>query len=187
MNIILYNKITKERIFKKYPRNDLEPIVGLSDDIIVYYVIESDKPNYDNRTHSLKFNEIWSDDIYEDKEHIKICYKNYYLSQLPNEIIIENLNNSVGDWIDNNYPLWEQNKHTGQILRLRLQKEKSEWDEFDIARYEWIINTADWVRSCRLKRDLYEYELMNNIIPDFIWDNRPDKPKILNNKNNKKQ
>lgn len=178
MKVIVLNKKTGDRIFKEYPRIDLDVILGLSKEYEIYGILEINKIPVNTDTHKLCFNEEWTDEPFDGIKHIKTYKKTYYSEVLSNNIIIEKLNTSVGEWIDSNYPFWEQNKHTGQILK--LEKDSNDWDEYDTARFNWIVDTANWARGCRELRDYKEKELIeNNIIPNFIWDNRPDKPEIL--------
>ena len=53
---ILFHKPTNT--FKTYPRNDDEPVIGLSSDFDVYDVVSEERPFYDSSTEFIKSKEI---------------------------------------------------------------------------------------------------------------------------------
>jgi len=180
MKVVQKDLITGKHTFIDYPRNDNKPVYGLSTNIKLYGIIIDNVPSYDTRTHFIKEIELFLDDPFSGMEHLSTYKKTFEIIQLSNEQIISNLNTYIGDHIDIAYPSWEQNKHTGQLLRLLFQKGQESWDEKDVARYGWIVATADWAKGCRLLRDQMEKDLIeNNIIPNFQWPERPIKPEIL--------
>lgn len=177
MEVIRHDKNTGETIKTKYPRIDLEPVVGLAENIEYYELI------YENIEHNI-FQILKPDDVIltSDKgTFLNIARQTYVIEQKSNDDIINILNSSVGSHIDNLYPLWEQNKHSGQIMRLVIGKEKTDWDEFDFARYNWIVDTANWAKTCREMRDEKELILKTKgIMPNLNdWPERPQKPEIL--------
>jgi hypothetical protein len=180
MQVVQKDLNTGNYKFVKYPRNDNQPVYGLSPNIKLYGIIIDNSYAYDFKTHYIKEVEIFTDDPFPGMEHLGTYRKTYELIQLSNEQIIENLNTFVGEHIDSRYPSWEQNKHTGQLLRLLFQLGQANWTEKDLARYTWIVSTADWAKGCRLLRDQMEKDFLENgIIPNFEWSERPLKPEIL--------
>lgn len=179
MKVIKKIVSTGEKNMIQYPRTDMGPIIGLDNDIKFYGIEETTIPDFDNKLYKLQVEEEWLDEPFNGLSHLGTYRKNYTIVPLSNDIIINNLNKSVGNWIDTEYPLWEQNKHTGQILRL-MQISSYERTDEENSRYNWIIATADWAKSCRELRDLKETQLISNgILPSFEWPLRPEKPENL--------
>jgi len=160
MKVLKRYKDTGKIEMVNYPRKDLGILIGLDENIEYYGIVENKRPNYEPNTHRLKLVEVLSDDAYEGKSHIKTFTKSYELEQLPNEIIIENLSNSVGEHIESNYPNWKQNKHS---LELQIGTTQE--------RIEYITSLFNWSKRCRTERDLKQSELLNkNILPTFDWE-----------------
>lgn len=163
MKVVRLNKKTGEKKVVGYPRYDLKPVVGLSEDIGFYGIIEEKRPDCDYKTHTIKTIETFSGEPFEGKSYIKTFTKSYELELLSNERIIQELNNSVGSHIDINYPNWKQNKHALEIQIGTTQE-----------RIDYITNLFDWAQRCRTERDLRESELINNSdLPSFEWEAMP--------------
>lgn len=172
---ILEDKETLDIV--NYPRHDNGIIEGLSDNIKFYHIIDNPPP-YDRLTHRL----IIDGYDFIETGHIGEAYKLYRLEQLTNDEIIANLNNSLGEHLDNNYPAYEETKHLAQILRLSLVKNKDTWNTQDNARFNYMLSMGDWQAKCRDERDRREEELINNgVLPSFEWDEKPDKPVLARN------
>lgn len=174
------NTDTSEKRKVKYPRNDYNPIYNIDSNIKYYAIVESEKPLHDSRTHRLVVHEDVIDEAWDGHDHIGVYNISYSVEQLPNDVIIQNLKDSVGQYIDEQYPYWEQNKHQAQIFRLLFEVGEANWDIYDQARFNWIHNLGNWARAQRNLRDQMEYELVEmGTLPDFIWEDRPEKPEIL--------
>jgi len=174
MNFIFYNTKTGIGTRKKYPRKDLEPIIGLSEDIKIYVIIEENQPRYDNNQYYLEKTESYTEEIYDNYEHIFIYRISWKPIEHPKPKIINNLNKSLGDYLDTEYPLWERTKHLAEKIEL-LNKDEHMLSESERERLELITGLDDWINRCRTERDVKEEEYVtNNVFPDFDnWDSRP--------------
>lgn len=147
---------TGEKIECFYPRSDKNKVVG--DTGHNYYFIEEDeRPKYDSKTQYLE-----PVDFLDIKK--KICVRSWVTINKPNDEIIQLLNSSLSEHLDNNYPLWKRIKHI-------REKEKGNSNK---GRKNYIESLQVWEDSCRAERDLREENLVkNNIIPSFEWDEIP--------------
>ena len=163
MKVLRLDKNTGDKKIVVYPRQDLKPIIGLDENITYYGIIEESRPVHDYRTHSLKTVETFNDDAFEELLHIKTYTKSYSIEQLPNETIISNLNNSVGNHLDSSFPMWKQIKYLKELANGITDERKAEVQPF-----------FDWQNKCREERDLKEDELLNdNKLPSFDWEVMP--------------
>jgi len=173
MDFIFYNTKTGVGVTKKYPRNDLEPIIGLSDDIKIYLILEERIPSYDQNRYFIKKNESYTDEIYENHEHIFIYRISWELIEFPKQKIINKLNDSLGNFLDSQYPMWERTKHLMEYME--LQNKKNGLNDEEMQRLEMIGYLNNWMNQCRAERDNKEKEFItNNIFPDlYDWEIRP--------------
>jgi len=175
MKYIVFNKKTKEqKILEAYPRKDIsEPLVGAED--IRMYVIIDKRPIFDENKSSLKIGEIeLTSDVYENHKHLLIANQLYDIIDYPKEVIINKLNTSLGNYLDEQYPLWERAKHAGEgnYILLDMIVGKNTTDQLD--RKLYIDSVYNWITKCRADRALREKEyLENDIFPSFEWDKRP--------------
>lgn len=181
MRILKRDNVTGQfEEIEKYPRSDMGEIYGLDEDV-TFYILEDEKPVYDQKTQKIENNGIdFLDENNSEHPALKRAIKQYITTDLPVNVIVENMNKSLGDHIDNKYPYWKQVKHTAEATRLFVEKGQGNWDEFDQLRFEYIMSKANWARSLRQERDQRELELRNNgIIPSFVWDDMPEKSEQL--------
>lgn len=179
MKFLLINKINGDQKVIDYPRNDKNPIVGLAENLEIFVISDEILP-YDNRLHNIQCTGYTLTESYDQEyTHLKIANSNWIIKEKLTNEIINNLNRSLGEYLDDNYPEWERSKHAGESLRF-VVKGQPNWTENDIKRISYIQATADWCRSCRLLRDQRELDLIiDNILPSFDWIERPNKSLLL--------
>jgi len=180
MIVIKYNKKTGEKDKVKYPAIWGDPVPNLDKDIVFYEIKELEKPSYDTNQFTIKekynLTEIEGD-------YLLICEVEYFLVEKPEAAIIQFLNNSVGRWIDGNggrdgngeYPLWEQNKHTGKAIRYMNVIMLGGTPTAEEKEYiDYITECADWAGECRTTRDAYEAEYKETgILPVISFNPKP--------------
>lgn len=154
-----------------YPNKDIsKPLLGATVDV---YKLVSESKEYNQMTHKLVNDGYeFTNEPYEGHEHIKIAKIKYSELQLSNEEIISKLNQSLGSFLDKNYPLWERAKHAGEGNYINWDKDNLTQEQLD--RKAYIDSIYAWITRCRLDRDNKENELLTNgILPDFNWEKRP--------------
>lgn len=146
----------------EYPCKDInKPAPGLVKGIEFYFINEAERPTPDSRLYTVKRTERLTEDVNESYPHLKNAYIDYEVVQLSNEKIIENLNSSLGQHLDTNYPIWKRIKHADELITGATTEREA-----------YIQSLKDWEQSCRDLRDLKEKELIeNNQLPDFNWPN----------------
>ena len=154
---------------KQYPRSDNEPIIDLDDNLEWFDIQTEAKPDYN----PYQYNCLPQLNIVDN-----VCIKRWNLIEKTEPEIVQGLNNAVGEWIDNKYPFWEQNKHSGKALRyantLILGQTPS---EYDLTYIQYITDCADWASQCRVKRDELENEYKTTgVLPEVIFPEKPIKP-----------
>lgn len=170
------NQQTGEQVTcSKYPRKNItEPIQGLVD-IKIYKIVDT-TPNYNPLLHKLEKKDFRiSEDLFESNKHLLIAYQEYDQIQLSADVIINNLNNSLGEFLDKSYPIWERIKHSGfgnYYLESKINGIITEEEE---EKRVMIDTLYSWITSQRELRDKKETELLTNgILPDFTWEARPN-------------
>lgn len=168
MEVIKLNKLTGEKRRANYPAIWPNKIIGLDENLEFFEIEQQSKPSY---------NPIQ----YELKEIVTIDVKaviSYEKTKKSDTHIILALNDSVGKWIDSNYPLWEQNKHTGKVLRYFNLINSGKTPTVQELRYiDYIQLCADWATECRDLRDEYQSIIENGEdLPIITWPIKPIKP-----------
>lgn len=162
-------------IKSKYPRKDIsekiEGLVGLE----IYKLVDN-KPIYEALSHKVvKTDIVLSEDIYGENKHLKIAYQNWELIKLSDNQIISNLNISLGNHLDTQYPIWERTKHAGfgsYYLESKMNNSITPEEEEERQKIDAMYN---WITTQRNERDDRENELVTNgTIPSFVWGERPN-------------
>ena len=112
MIVIKYNKETSEKVKVKYPAIWGKSVPNLDKNIVFYEIKELERPTYnpDQYTVKEKYN------LTEIKgEFLNICEVEYFLVEVSKDIVITNLNNSFGVWIDGVYPLYKRINDTDEV------------------------------------------------------------------------
>jgi hypothetical protein len=148
----------------EYPNDTMQPVDRLAAGIVYCIIETAEMPQYDVNTHTHKMVETLDFTPREDYPHMGTCRRSYEVYQLPNESIVAKLNNSLGEHLDSNYPLWQRQKHDDEIKYLEPTPE----------RIEYIKSLKIWEFGCRNDRDKREQELINNnTLPSFEWEPKP--------------
>jgi len=189
---IIKNKNTqKEKRWEKYPslhKTKLEGFDYVNNQMFI--VVEGDKPVYDNLTHRLSKTETFTDDFdanyfnliktfdeeaqaeVETKDYfMKICNITFETEPLANEIIIENMNNHIGTYLDNAYIPATRIKHIREAYNLEKLPTLTTEQQ---SRYNHITAKLNWLDTCREAQDVKILQLIENgEIPAFDWDEMP--------------
>lgn len=156
-----------------YPRHDMGEVIGLPPNHEYYIIKQAERPVYNPDIEFLRPLEILSEDRDNEFLHLKICYRDYEIVPHRKEVIIRKLNDSVGEHIENELPLWKQIKYIQKKLKL---KEKQNNSDDEIEELNYYNSLEEWADRCRIERDKREEDyLNNNIIPSFIWEGKPEK------------
>lgn len=88
MRIIRRYKDSGEYKQVKYPRYNMQPVEGLSDNI-EYYAVEDNIPAYDSETEYISRTTLdFTEDAHAEYTHIKIAVQDYEVKQRQTEEII---------------------------------------------------------------------------------------------------
>lgn len=171
----LHIKSTGEIIKKEYPRKDEKPVKGLNKDLQWLDLAIEPKPDFN----PIQFNLDYELNIVDG-----VCVQSWVLREKPQEEVIKGLNNAVGEWIDGNgnvnegqYPIWEQNKHSGKALRaLNKMLAGGTLTTSEQNYINYVQKCADWAAECRNLRDDYEATyLSEGQLPAVVFPNKPEK------------
>jgi hypothetical protein len=168
MNVIIYNKITKEKKEDHYPRIDIsEPIEGLDPNIEIYFIKENliENPNPDK--YFTTYTDVLTKNLHTTYTHIKLANRNYSLVEKNTPEIIQKLNDELASYLDTNCPEWERIK---LLSRISLNTKQNE--------HQYYKAVLQWLDDCRTERDIRENSyLTNNQFPKFNeWPVKPAKP-----------
>ncbi len=148
-----------------YPRNDYGLVVGLDEGIQYYYLEEIKPTNTNNDKYYLKDKEIvLTKEEHPEYIHLLKAIKEWELIEYSQAVVIQKLSNSLGEYLDSNYPTWKRTKH---LRELQGQPTKE--------REAYINSLFAWEDRCRLERDHREDNYINNnIFPDlYNWELMP--------------
>lgn len=152
-----------------YPHVDIsKPVVGLDKAIKYYFIEQADKPAFDADKSYLKPTQTLSTDVHPKYKHLLICYRGYEIIDYTQAAIIQKLNDSLGNHLDNEYPLWERQKHSDELA----------FGSPTTERKAYIESLKTWEFAQREERDNRESEyITNGVFPDLHnWESRPPKP-----------
>lgn len=175
MKVILRNLSTGEIKHVNYPRHDNGPVIGLSSNLR-YYVTENIDytDSFDSNLYHLKLHEEYTDEPSSTYPHIYVRRLWYELELNDVNQIIENLNNSVGDYLETCFPYWKQLKYLNRYVTLTEIQVESGLMSSEAIELEYIKSVRLWFDRVRLSRDEKEYNLVkNNVLPDFQWEAVP--------------
>lgn len=176
MIVLKYVKSTGEKIVCEYPVSDAhEPVYRLDDDIVYYKINNGVSPEINPAHSAIEYDFKLTENQSDQYPHLLIAKKIYTVVPLPNGKIISTLNDSVGEWIESNLPIWKQIKYVNKLAKLKAITNKTTDQTSEI---EYIESVFDWVDQCRNLRDQNELELTNKgIMPSFEWPIIPQKNK----------
>jgi hypothetical protein len=160
---ILRQNIGEEAKLAKYNRLDMEPIEGAVTEIKWYIVNEAEKPSI-NQFEFIKTNYETTDKPNEKYPHFFVANEVHTVERISDEQIIEQLNSSLGEWLDSNYLVPTQIKHLYELISNKASELKK----------QNVASLTTWQEQCRILRDQREADLFNSgILPELIWPNPP--------------
>lgn len=146
----------------KYVRSDLKPIQGAVD-IVKWYIVEETERPPSSQFETIEETFELTDDPNAEHPYFFKAIQVFTVTQIPNEAILQRMNDSLGRHLDDNYPLWKRQKHLYEVV-------KGSKD----SRVDYIQNLKDWEDRCRASRDQKESDLINNNqMPTFDWEPVP--------------
>lgn len=86
MEFIQYNTLTKEKKKVKYPRLDLQPIVGLPENIKYYVTVSTEQPTFNKDLQYLISTEELTTEYYLNYTHLLINKKDWIVKDLYSDI-----------------------------------------------------------------------------------------------------
>lgn len=177
MNVLLYNKITKQYRPIEYPRKDLKPILGDSEDNEYYFLERGSYPEeYNQIIHNVNSHIEFTEETLDNLPHIKKAKEFYTVTIKQPKEIANLLDRSVGNWIEAHHPVWKQVKYISRYIYLS-QLISSGNTSKEIENEILFLNDLDtWANTCRLLRDKKQKDWEDlEIIPTFEWPNPPKK------------
>lgn len=107
MKVIKHIISTGTKTKVDYPAIWGEPVIGLDPDINFYEIQEQPKPPYNPEQFTIS--EVWT--LTENVgEFLSVCEIGWQLTEKSQTEVINNLNRTFGEFIDNAYPLWQRIK-----------------------------------------------------------------------------
>lgn len=160
MNIGYYYKDTKAFEIKPYNGKDIsKPIENLDSNIVLYWINEVypliENPNKTRLSCEVK-NEF-TNETHKDYKHFKIVNRIHLTEEIPMEQVIDNLNQSYGNYLDEQYPQVERLNHSIELQAGTTQN-----------RIDYIKTLQAWLIDCKLDRKKrIENYIENGIFPSF--------------------
>jgi hypothetical protein len=173
--MVVISKIGNEIKEMLYPRMDIsEPVIdinkkkvggklvdidSLDESYQQLYFIQEIMPENTNihRYDCVRQEDILTDNFHPEYKHLKICMREWKLVEKSKEVVIDNLNQLYGQYLDCQYPQPVRISHI-----LELQSGTSE------SRKQYIESLQSWLLECKADREkrISEY-LENNLFPSF--------------------
>lgn len=131
-----------------------------SPDYIEIFWINEVYPEIDNinktRLSGVVKNE-YTNEIHKDYKHFRIVNRIHLTEEIPIEQVIENLNQSYGNYLDEQYPQVERLNHSIELQAGTTQD-----------RVDYIKTLQSWLIDCKLdrKKRIQDY-IENGIFPSF--------------------
>ena len=150
-----------------YPRFDFGVIDGCDEQ---YYILHeevqptiNEVAQYIIADNNIELTDI-SDNLYP---HLKIALKKWIVVDKSTEIILKEINDKFGAWIDEEYPIWQRIKHSDELQR----------NDLTPGRREYLKAMKAWELMCRDMRDNVEIDLLEN--DNIPCCNYPQKPQYV--------
>lgn len=158
---VLFKNIETDEVWEgNYPRKDIsEPVQGLSKDIEIYYINETKEDLINSLKYKLvKQKDNLSNDNHNEYKHLKLCNRNWIRVEKTKEEVISNLNSTLYNILDREYPLIERIKDSDEMIYGNPDNDK-----------ENIIRTKKkWEQDLRtLNRQRIKDYIENDIFPSF--------------------
>lgn len=138
-------------------------ISNLDSNLTAYRLIKATPIPFDSNTHELTISYNITSEIDSDTG-LDIANESLSTAQLPNDNIIVNINQSLKNHLDSNYPLSERCRHLNELNNPSI----------DIDRKTYIESIQAWEINCWIDMDnMIDNLVNNNILPTIEWDERP--------------
>jgi hypothetical protein len=154
-----------------------EPLEGKPNPDLKIFVIVENIPDYKSDFETISESDLQkTTEKFEGLDHLLIAYQNYTVNRFSNEQIITNLNNALGQHLDQ-IPTWKETKYSQYLFEFILKINSGEsLSDDEQTRYDYYNSIIAWKRRCRDERDLREKNLIeNNILPSLIFEEIPVK------------
>ena len=162
MKILRQNKGEQVRV-AKYCRNDMEPISDVTDEV-KWFILSASERTQINQFEILRTEFELTDKHHEKYPHFFIANEVHIIERISDDQIIEQLNISLGEWLDSNYLVPTQIKHLYEIMSNKAS---------DIKKAS-VTALTTWQEQCRALRDQRESDLFNSgTLPELTWPNPP--------------
>lgn len=162
---VLHDKETGVLIKKEYPRKDNKPVIGLDPKYEWLDLIIEPKPEHNHMQYAC----ISKLEIVES-----VVVESYYLQEKPQNVVLINLNKSLGEYLSTEYPEWQRIKHHVEANSMRWDIGLDNFTESDLIRYNYIQSLNTWINECRTLRDEYEQIYINDgQLPSVVWPTKP--------------
>lgn len=163
MNIIVKDKSTGSYSEIPYPNIDNVELEGLTDQYNLYTITHEERPDINENIGYLVDDIQFTEKKDDDYPFLLKAVKGFKVITHSHEEIITRLNESIGQYIENNYPLWKQTRDQWRIINN---------DE----RADYYKSLFQWADRLRAERDSRENDyIQNNIFPSFEWEPKPEK------------
>lgn len=178
MKYIIRNRETQKVIKElnsfptKYQGSPIEDFDYDNNEIFV--IVEEVRPDYDTNKSYLRKTITYTEDFQPGFYQVKVCRYDWKVVNHSKETVIQKLNESLGIYLDEQYPIWERIKHAGEGNYILLAMIEGDITQDQLDRKTYIDTVYDWITQCRADRDIRENEFVNNdIFPSFEWTDRP--------------
>ena len=153
-----------------YPNRSLVPLINHNGGEQFYEIVENERPQFDYRTHRVERVETYNDE--NIGELLPLWEVTYTLHQLSNEQIKANVEQTLGDYLDEVYPLWERIKHTSIGSEAMLSMIQG--NAYDTDSLAYVQGQLAWVTNCRQEaKDMIVELYTNGTLPSFNFSERP--------------
>ena len=157
-----------------YKRSDHGKILGFDyAKKTIYGIVEASKPTYEPLAYFLRAKDVFTTTPFSDYYNVLICNRGWGVTALDNDTIIENLNDSLGDFLDSNYPDWQRAQDNNDFSEINLAIAQGTATAAQLAEKARISALIAWLQGNRaLKAEKIE-ELGQGEIPNFEWNSKP--------------
>jgi len=172
MKVVRKNLDNGEVKVVDYPRHDTEPVYGLTGNVEFYLIERDTYPTEDARLYFIKELIECTEEQDEQLPHFKKAVIHYEVIRKPDWIIIDELNKSLGNYLDEHYPIWKRIKHTRELMEIG----SGDIDSEQADRLIYLNIWREWENTCRTERDEKERLLVEQgVTPEIdTWSYKPN-------------
>lgn len=152
-------KDSKEIKEIKYPAVDISTKIDLDEGISLYFIVEDTKPDYNQNFEYLKkADDQLIDEPHQEYKHLFVCKRSWIKVRYTDEQIIQTLNENLGFYLDEQYPIATREKHNFELQSVAISDE----------RMDYLLSLRAWLENNRKLRDKYESDFIENgTLPDL--------------------